>query len=91
MPPDLISMPLGQGHGTFYGRYARERGVNPLTLLAPLIDPPSGALATGATRVRIERTGKRGRPVLVDQTAQGTKRHPEGNTGLEKERAWIQR
>lgn len=79
-PPDLISMPLGQGH-TFYGRYARGRGVNPLTLLAPLIDPPSGALATGATRVRIERTGKRGRPVLVDQTAQGTKRHPEGREG----------
>lgn len=78
--PDLISIPRGQGH-TAYGRYAKGRGVNPLTLLAPLIDAPSGALATGATRVRIERTGRRGRPVLVDQTGEGTRRHPEGKKG----------
>lgn len=79
-PPDLISMPIGQGH-TAYGRYAQGRGVNPLALLAPLIDRPSGALATGATRVRIERTGRKGSPALVDQTGQGTRRHPEGREG----------
>jgi anaerobic selenocysteine-containing dehydrogenase len=76
-PPDLISMPLGQGH-TAYGRYAKGRGVNPLTLLAPLFDAPSGALATGATRVRIEQVGRKGRPVLVDQTGEGTRRSAEG-------------
>ncbi|NKE70756.1 molybdopterin-containing oxidoreductase family protein [Candidatus Manganitrophus noduliformans] len=79
-PPDLISVPIGQGHRA-YGRYAEGRGVNPLALLAPLIDAPSGALATGATRVRIERTGRKGRPVLVDQTGQGTRRHTEGGEG----------
>jgi anaerobic selenocysteine-containing dehydrogenase len=73
--PDLISMPIGQGHAAF-GRYAKNRGANPLSLLAPQIDPPSGALATGATRVRIERTGRKGKPVLVDQTGEGTKRNP---------------
>ncbi len=82
MRPDLISMPLGQGHGEF-GRYAKNRGVNPLNLLAPQIDAPSGALATGATRVRIERTGKRGRPVLVDQTGEGTQRNPEEHPLIE--------
>ncbi|MBI3804553.1 MAG: molybdopterin-dependent oxidoreductase [Nitrospirae bacterium] len=75
--PDLISMPLGQGH-TAYGRYAKGRGVNPVILLAPLVDRDSGTLAMGATRVRIERTGRRGKPVLVDQTGEGTRRSPEG-------------
>lgn len=76
--PDLISIPIGQGH-TAYGRYAKGRGVNPLSILAPAIDEPSGALAAAGTRVRIERTGKQGKLVLIDQTSQGTKRNPKGN------------
>jgi molybdopterin-containing oxidoreductase family iron-sulfur binding subunit len=56
--PDVIAVPVGQGHNDF-GRYARERGANPLTLLAPLVDPESGALAWGATRVRVEPTGRK--------------------------------
>ena len=76
--PDLLSVPIGQGH-TAYGRYAKGRGVNPLSILAPAIDQPSGALAAAGTRVRIERTGKRGKLVLIDQTNQGTKRNPKGN------------
>lgn len=82
MRPDLISMPIGQGHAAF-GRYAKNRGANPLSLLAPQIDPPSGALATGATRVRIERTGRRGKPVLVDQTGEGTQRNPQEHPLIE--------
>ena len=78
--PDLISVPIGQGH-TAYGRYAKGRGVNPLSILAPLIEARSGALATGGTRVRIEKTGKQGNLVLVDQTAEGKKRAPEGERG----------
>jgi anaerobic selenocysteine-containing dehydrogenase len=57
-PPDVLAMPLGQGHAGF-GRWAEGRGVNPLALLAPLADSGSGALAYAATRVRLEKTGRR--------------------------------
>jgi anaerobic selenocysteine-containing dehydrogenase len=52
--PDMLAMPIGQGHRT-YGRYAEERGSNPLTLIGPAYDPLSGSIATGATRVNITR------------------------------------
>ena len=54
--PDVIAMPIGQGH-TNYGRYANGRGANPLEILSPLIDEGSGGLASNATRVRILATG----------------------------------
>ncbi|HLG71412.1 MAG TPA: molybdopterin-dependent oxidoreductase [Chloroflexota bacterium] len=57
-PPDVLSIPLGQGHRA-YGRYAQDRGVNPLDLLAPLADTTTGALAYSATRARISPTGRR--------------------------------
>ena len=53
-------MPLGQGHVRFT-RYADGRGVNPLDLLAPLADEDTGALALGATRVRVRKTGRQQR------------------------------
>jgi anaerobic selenocysteine-containing dehydrogenase len=56
--PDVVAMPVGQGH-TDYGRFAERRGVNPIDLLAPATDPDTGALAWGATRVRLEPTGRR--------------------------------
>jgi menaquinone reductase, molybdopterin-binding-like subunit len=56
-PPNVLAMPLGQGH-TAYGRYAENRGVNPLSLLAPIADSATGALAYAATRARIEKTGR---------------------------------
>jgi len=55
--PDVIAIPVGQGH-TDFGRYAAGRGSNPINLLAPVKDEQSGALAWGASRVRIEKTGK---------------------------------
>ena len=66
--PDMVAMPVGQGH-TSYGRYATGRGVDPLQLAVPAFDDQSGAFATGATRVHIERTGRRGRLVLLQQPA----------------------
>jgi anaerobic selenocysteine-containing dehydrogenase len=66
--PDVVAMPLGQGHSG-YGRYARGRGVNPLTLLLPALDSVTGIVASGATRVRIERTGIKGRLVTVEHPA----------------------
>jgi anaerobic selenocysteine-containing dehydrogenase len=64
--PDVIAIPIGQGHG-HYGRYASGRGINPLSILAPLFDRRSGALATGATRVRIEKTGMPARLALLER------------------------
>jgi anaerobic selenocysteine-containing dehydrogenase len=52
--PDVIAMPVGQGHRTFT-RYASGRGVNPIAILAPVVEPETGALAWAATRVRIAR------------------------------------
>jgi len=52
--PDLVAMPLGQGHENFT-RYASHRGANPLALLAPLTEPETGSLAWAATRVKVTR------------------------------------
>ena len=51
MPPDLVSVPMGQGHRAG-GRYSEGRGGNVLSILAPLSDTSTGALAWAATRGR---------------------------------------
>ena len=56
--PDVVAMPIGQGHAE-YGRYAKGRGANPIQILSPEMEPESGALAWGATRVALTPTGKR--------------------------------
>jgi anaerobic selenocysteine-containing dehydrogenase len=55
--PEVIAMPVGQGHEE-YGRYASGRGANPIKMLAPQVEPTTGALAWAATRVSITRVGK---------------------------------
>ncbi len=60
--PDVVAMPIGQGHDEF-GRYARQRGSNPIQILAPNMDAVSGSLATSATRVSLVATGRRAEPV----------------------------
>jgi anaerobic selenocysteine-containing dehydrogenase len=42
--PDVVNIPVGQGH-SFLGRWAKDRGVNPISLIRD----------DGPTRVRIER------------------------------------
>lgn len=54
--PETIAIPFGQGH-TAYGRYAQGRGANPARLLGLKLTG-AGELAFGATRVKIEKTGK---------------------------------
>ncbi len=54
--PDVIAMPVGQGH-TAFTRYATGRGENPVTILAPTTVPVAGTLAWAATRVRVARIG----------------------------------
>ncbi len=59
--PDAVAMPVGQGHEHFT-RYASGRGANPIAILAPMTTE-NGALAWGATRVKISKVGA-GRLVL---------------------------
>lgn len=67
--PDLVAIPLGQGH-TGGGRYARERGVNPLALLA-LVKGNEQQAAWNATRVRVTRVSEKGDLVTAG--------HPQGS------------
>jgi anaerobic selenocysteine-containing dehydrogenase len=55
--PDMIAIPVGQGHEE-YGRYASGRGANPIKVLAPQVEPTTGALAWAGTRVSITKVGK---------------------------------
>ena len=58
VPPWTVSMPIGQGH-TAFGQYAEGVGVNTISLLAPITDGETNALAWAATRVRVRNTGNR--------------------------------
>jgi anaerobic selenocysteine-containing dehydrogenase len=63
--PDVVAMPVGQGHET-YTRYASGRGENPIRILAPVAEPETGSLAWAATRVKITRVSNAdGRLVLI--------------------------
>jgi anaerobic selenocysteine-containing dehydrogenase len=54
--PDMVAMPVGQGHEDFT-RFASGRGANPLSILAPLSEHETGSAAWAATRVKISRVG----------------------------------
>jgi anaerobic selenocysteine-containing dehydrogenase len=54
--PDMVAMPVGQGHENF-SRFASGRGTNPLSILAPLAEHETGSLAWAATRVKLARVG----------------------------------
>jgi anaerobic selenocysteine-containing dehydrogenase len=54
--PDAVAIPVGQGH-TNFTRYATNRGVNPIAILAPATVPETGTLAWAATRVKLARVG----------------------------------
>ncbi|MBI4473918.1 MAG: molybdopterin-dependent oxidoreductase, partial [Acidobacteria bacterium] len=72
--PDVIAMPVGQGHETFT-RYASGRGANPVTILAPLAEPETGALAWAGTRVRVSKVdGDRG--LILFSRGMGMTEHP---------------
>ena len=54
--PEVIAIPSGQGHSSF-GRYAKGRGVNVVTLLG------SESAGVGLVEARITRTGEKGNMV----------------------------
>lgn len=63
--PDVAAMPIGQGHSA-YGRYAKGRGANPLSILGTQTDKKSGAFAWAATRVKLVKTGERMKLIKTD-------------------------
>ena len=76
--PDVIAMPMGQGH-TNFTRYASGRGSNPIEILAPVVQPDTGALAWAATRVSLTRvSGPDDRLILFSGA---TRERPEDLTG----------
>lgn len=66
--PDTIAMPFGQGHAA-YGRFAAQRGVNPVDLLGQKLNE-AGDLAFGGMKVRVEKTGRQ-RPLARFESALG--------------------
>jgi menaquinone reductase, molybdopterin-binding-like subunit len=63
--PDVVAMPFGQGHAE-YGRYAKDRGANPVEILGQHTDEDSGALAWAATRVKLRNTGDQVKLIKTD-------------------------
>ena len=55
--PEVIAIPVGQGH-TQFGRYAQNRGANPLRISQSAVDPISGAVLQGGVRVNVAKTGR---------------------------------
>ena len=61
--PDVIAIPVGQGH-TQFGRYAQNVGANPLRISASALDQTSGAVVQTGVRVSATKTGRNER---IDQ------------------------
>ena len=68
--PDMVAIPLGQGHRDM-GRYAKGRGANPLQLLAISGEESAAQPAWNATRVRVTRISEKGELVTAG--------HPQGS------------
>ncbi|MSP78664.1 MAG: 4Fe-4S ferredoxin [Dehalococcoidia bacterium] len=58
IPRNVVAVPMGGGHRN-YGRYAQDRGANVNAILGPATDKDTGAFAWAATKVRIEKIGRR--------------------------------
>ena len=56
--PGVVGVPVGQGHGS-YGRYAANRGANPIQIVDMQTGDQAGDLAWAATRVKLRKTGER--------------------------------
>ncbi len=66
--PDTIAIPIGQGH-TDLGRYAKDRGSNPLHLLGGDADNSgSNSFVWSNVRVKIEKTGENKALALYEST-----------------------
>jgi anaerobic selenocysteine-containing dehydrogenase len=74
--PDVIAIPAGQGH-TQFGRYAQNRGENPLRISQSALDATTGAVLQTGVRVGITKTGRNVRLVRFGASdARGHHEHP---------------
>ena len=65
--PDTVAVPFGLGHKS-YGRYAKDRGVNPIEILPAANDALSGGFAWLSTKVAISNAGKHSQLVATQYT-----------------------
>ena len=74
--PDVIAIPVGQGH-TQFGRYAQNIGANPLRISQSAVDPATGAVVQGGVRVSVAKAG-RNEPLIRfgASDARGHHEHP---------------
>ena len=74
--PDVIAIPVGQGH-TQSGRYAQNRGANPLRISASARDESSGAVVQTGLRVSVAKTGRSEQLIRFGASdARGHHEHP---------------
>jgi anaerobic selenocysteine-containing dehydrogenase len=74
--PDVIAIPVGQGH-TQFGRYAQNVGANPLRISQSALDPASGAVVQSGVRVSVAKTGRNERLIRFGASdARGHHEHP---------------
>jgi anaerobic selenocysteine-containing dehydrogenase/Fe-S-cluster-containing dehydrogenase component len=95
--PDTVALPLGQGHSA-YGRYASNRGTNPVSLTSPKPEAPQGSTLS-LIKVQLELTGRReplastagsnrdegreiAQSVLISELHQKTNPHPKEHPQL---------
>jgi anaerobic selenocysteine-containing dehydrogenase len=76
--PDAVAMPVGQGH-TNFTRYATNRGVNPVAILAPAKVDGTESLAWSSTRVKITRVSASDSSLILFGGA--TRERPEETHG----------
>ncbi|GAF70706.1 unnamed protein product, partial [marine sediment metagenome] len=55
--PGLLAMNIGQGHQA-YGRYAENKGVNPIAILPPDANTDSGGPLFSTDQIKIRQTGR---------------------------------
>jgi anaerobic selenocysteine-containing dehydrogenase/Fe-S-cluster-containing dehydrogenase component len=57
IPPNILAMPLGQGHSAF-GRFAAGQSKNPVQGISPHPDPSSGGIVWSLSGVTIQKLGR---------------------------------
>lgn len=62
--PEVLAVPLGQGHSEAIGRYGSDIEGNPFTLLADLRDTASDAWVLGGNTVSVKRVAKAQRKLV---------------------------
>jgi anaerobic selenocysteine-containing dehydrogenase len=67
--PDTVAMPFGQGHSD-YGRYAKDRGSQPMQLISAELDETGNNLAWASVRVKLTRTGNKKKLALLETTVE---------------------